>query len=128
VAHALGPVKRIRVMMCPGEYREAEGGLYGEETIAFLGRFTANRAFISAGGFSGNVITDADPQASWIKRKMIERSKESVLLLDNSKFETQMFSTVCPVADLDAIVLDSPPPGEFPAILDDARVQVHIAS
>ncbi len=127
VAHTLGTVKRIRVILCPGEFRETESGLYGEETVAFLDRFMANKAVIGAGGVSGETVTDADSQASWIKRKMIERAEKAILLLDHSKFDIRLFSTVCKVSQLDNIVLDSVPPRAIAAALRGANVQIHVA-
>jgi len=128
VAHVLGSIRRIRVMLCPGEFREAESGLYGEETATFLDRFTANKAVIGAGGVLDDEITDADSQAAWVKRKMIERSEKSILLLDHSKFGTRLFSTVCTASQLDHIVLDRTPPPQMASICRNAGLQVHIAS
>lgn len=127
VAYALGPMPKIRVMLCPGEFRETEGGLYGEETIDYLDRFMANKAIISAGGIAGDEVTDADSRASSVKRKMIERATESVLLLDHSKYEIRLFSTVCHLSLLDNMVVDCPPPGKLETALRNARVQFHIA-
>jgi DeoR/GlpR family transcriptional regulator of sugar metabolism len=127
VAYTLGPVSGIRVMLCPGEFRETEGGLYGEETVAYLDRFLANKAVIGAGGLVSSEVTDVDFQASSVKRKMIERATESILLLDHSKYDAHLFSTVCHVSLLDNVVVDSPPPRNLDAALRDARVQLHIA-
>ncbi len=128
VAHVLGPIRRIRVMLCPGEYRETESGLYGEETTAFLDRFMANKAIIGAGGLTGDSVTDVDSQASWIKLKMIERAEESFLLIDHSKFEARLFSTVCKLSRLDNIVTDRTPPRNIGTAIDDAHVKLHVAS
>lgn len=127
VAHVLGAFKRIRVMLCPGEYRDTESGLYGEETIAFLDRFMANKAIIGAGGLTSDSVTDADSQASWIKQKMMERAEKSFLLLDHSKFDTQLFSTVCKTSQIDSIVTDTAPPRPIVSAMEDAGVDLHIA-
>ncbi|MBT3557499.1 MAG: DeoR/GlpR transcriptional regulator [Rhodospirillales bacterium] len=126
-AYALGPVSRIRVMLCPGEFRETEGGLYGEETVAYLDRFSANKAVISAGGIASDGVTDVDFQASAVKRKMIERATESILLLDHSKYDVRLFSTVCHISQLDSVIVDSPPPRNLGLTIRDARVQLLIA-
>lgn len=127
VAHVLGSFRRIRVILCPGEYRDTESGIYGEETVAFLDRFTANKALIGAGGLTSDSITDADSQASWIKQKMIERAEKSVLLLDHSKFEAQLFSTVCKISQVDDIVTDTTPPKTIMNAMEGAGVSLHIA-
>lgn len=127
VVHVLGSSRGIRVVICPGDFREEESGLYGEETVAFLARFTANKAVIGAGGVSGDAVTDADSQASWIKRTMIESAEKAILLLDHSKFDARLFSTVCNVSSLNDIVLDSAPPSHIATSLRAANVQIHVA-
>src|SRR5690606_26348076 len=48
VATALGQNKSIHVVMCPGDLLGAEAGVYGPETLEFLSRYNANRAFIGS--------------------------------------------------------------------------------
>lgn len=92
-----------------------------------LDRYMANKAIISAGGFAGDEVTDADFQASAVKRKMIERATEAILLLDHSKYEFRLFSTVRRISLLDHLVVDSPPPESLDTTLRNTRVQLHIA-
>ena len=80
------------------------------------------------GGYIDNEISDADSHAGWVKRKMIERCEESILLLDHSKLGIRLFNTVCSVSELNHIVLDRVPPHDFALSLHGADVQLHVAS
>jgi len=113
--------------MCPGDYRDTESGVYGHHTTDFLGRFQANIAVIGAGGITENDITDADAEASWVKRKMMERSERTLLLLDHGKFGKRMFANVCPLKEIDDLIVDKKPSSSLDRALRAASVKLHVA-
>ncbi|HUF86345.1 MAG TPA: DeoR/GlpR family DNA-binding transcription regulator [Thermohalobaculum sp.] len=127
VARALAENAGARVILCPGDYRESELGVYGQETAAFLGRYKANKAFIGAGGITTEAVTDADSQACWIKRTMIERAGECMLLVDSGKFGADLFEAVCPLPRIDHVLTDSAPPPRLLAAIAKAKVRLHVA-
>lgn len=127
VATALGSNGRIRVVLCPGEYDPREGGVCGAETQAFLGRFHAAKCFIGASGVTEEGPSDANSDAAWVKRVMIERSARSVLLVDASKFGIRAVDRVCALEALDDIVSDARPDRRLARALNRAGVVVHLA-
>ena len=126
-ARVLGTSARCRVILCPGDYVMREGGVYGPDTLAFIHRFKANKAFIGAGGVTPDGVTDADSLSCSVKRAMMERSDRSVLLVDRSKFGVVQFERVCALADVDAIVTDSTPPKPLALGFKGAGVNVVVA-
>ena len=52
------------MILCPGDYVLREGGVFGADTLEFIRRFKANKAFIGAGGITADGVTDADPRAA----------------------------------------------------------------
>ena len=127
VVQGFGGIPDIRVILCPGDYRDTESGVYGHQTTSFLERFQANKAIIGAGGITENDITDADAEASWVKRKMIERSERTLLLLDHGKFGKRMFDKVCSLNDVDDLIVDKKPSSTICRALKAASVKLHIA-
>lgn len=127
VAQSLGGIRNFRVMLCPGTFRETESAVYGQETSAFLSGYQANKAIIGAGGITATHVTDADTEASWVKRKMIEQSKRTVLLLDHSKFGSRMFENVCPLASIADLIVDREPQKTIARALAGAAVRVQVA-
>ena len=113
-ARILGTSAHCRVILCPGDYVMREGGVYGPDTLAFIQRFKANKAFIGAGGVTSDGVTDADSLSCPIKRAMMERSDRSVLLVDRSKFDVVQFERVCALTDIDDIVTDAAPRSACP--------------
>jgi DeoR/GlpR family transcriptional regulator of sugar metabolism len=127
VATILGSSSNARVVVCPGEYVAREGGIYGSETVAFIRRYKADKAFIGAGGLTPEGITDADSLGCWVKRAMIERSSRTILIMDSSKFEVPQFEQVCPLEDIDDLVCEAAVPPDLVLPLREAQVQVHVA-
>ena len=127
VATALAAGEDMRVVLCPGDYDPREGGVCGPETQAFITRFHALRCFIGASGLSTEGPADANPQAAWVKRAMIERSDHAVLLIDASKFDVSATDRICPLADLEGLVCDRAPAPSLAHALARADVEVHVA-
>ena len=127
VVQGFGDIPEIKIIMCPGDYRHSENGVYGQQTTAYLERFKANKAIIGAGGISENGITDVDPEASWVKRKMMAQSERTLLLLDHDKFGKCMFDNICALEDIDDLIVDSKPPNEICHALEAASVTLHIS-
>jgi DeoR/GlpR family transcriptional regulator of sugar metabolism len=128
IAQSFDGVAGTRIILCPGDYSGDEKGVYGQHTTAFLDRFQANKAIISAGGITGSGVSDADPEASWIKRKMIERSEQVFLLMNHQKLDNRMFDTVCPLDDIDDLVVDQHPESAIAQALGNAGIRIHVAS
>jgi DeoR/GlpR family transcriptional regulator of sugar metabolism len=127
-ARSLGTSAHCRVILCPGDYVVREGGTYGSDTVDFIRRFKANKAYIGAGGLSVEGVTDADSLSCAIKRAMIERADRTTVLLDSSKFDLVQFERVCAVTDIDTLVSEAAPPKRLSVVLKAAGIQVVVAS
>lgn len=128
IATALGQNEAIRVVMCPGELMAPEAGVYGPETLDFLSRYNANRAFIGSSGLTAKGISDANLAAVAVKRAMIRQSKETYLLADHSKFDVELMATVEPLTALKGIVTDRAPPSLLQEALLRAGAVVKVAT
>ena len=126
-ARMLGASTRCRVILCPGDYAPREGGVYGPDTVDFILRYRANKAFIGAGGVAVDGVTDADSASCAVKRAMMGRSDATVLLADRSKFELVQFERVCALEGIDNLVTDTAPPGRLATALGRARVRTVVA-
>lgn len=127
VASALAQNETIQVVICPGDFMAREVGIYGAETIDFIARYNANRAFIGASGLTAGGITEVNRLAVGVKRAMLRQSLESYLLVDHSKFDVNLLATVEPLSALTGIVTNEQPTGPLAKALSDARVEVHVA-
>jgi DeoR/GlpR family transcriptional regulator of sugar metabolism len=124
VAQALGANPGFRVICCPGALDAREGIVAGPETLAFLDRFQANRAVVGASGLTVEGPTEINSGAAAVKRAMFRRAAERILLLDHAKFEKPNLEVVCPLADVNRLVSDAPPPPALAAALAEAGTEV----
>lgn len=124
VAGALSTNPSVHVICCPGTFDPREACVFGPETVAFIGRFHANRALVSASGLTVEGPTEIHSGAAAVKRAMFARSAEHVLLADHAKFDQPSLEIVCPLAGLHRVVTDSPPPLALSNALNTAGVQV----
>ena len=128
VAQALASQKKIRVVFCPGEFSAHEGGVYGPETCAFLGRFNADIAFIGASGLTLEGPNDVESDACWVKRRMLDRAERRALLVTSNKFNRRHLELVCPLENLSDIVTEAPPIKGLADALRSSKVSLHVSA
>jgi DeoR/GlpR family transcriptional regulator of sugar metabolism len=123
-ATLLGANPTIDVTFCPGRYDGDRGTVDGADTIRFLSRFRANLAIIGACGITAQGPNSARSDATAIKRAMLERAEECILLLDRTKFGSRNPHRLCPLEEIDRLICDEPPDATLSAALSKARVEI----
>ena len=84
------------------------------ETMPFLSRFRANLAILGACGIDADGLSSAHADAASIKRAMLERAEEPMLVLDHTKFgRRHPIIRVCPLADIDHLLCDTRPAADL---------------
>lgn len=98
-----------RVVIClGGMFHSSNLSLYGNIALKNAGEFYPDKAFISCTGIHPqNHISDASILEVDIKRQMIERSREVVLLADSSKFNKTGPIYLCDLSAVGHIVTDN---------------------
>ncbi len=127
VAQALGANAQCRVLLCPGEYVVREGGTFGADTLDFIRRFSADKAFIGASGVTADGVTDADSASCAVKRTMLARAERALLLVDSSKHGVTQFERVCPLSAIDDVVSEKMPPRALAAAMRKAGTAIVVA-
>lgn len=127
LASVPGPMSPVSVLLCPGEFSHEQGGVAGSDTAEFLRRFHADKAVLSAGGITEEGLFEFDPSFAWIKRIMLERSQERILIIDHSKFGRKVMDRVSDLSVFDHIVLDRLPKGRLLKRMKNTKATVHVA-
>lgn len=126
VAQAVATNPTMTVIACPGRYDVQEGGVVGPDCIAFLARYNANCAVIGASGLTTEGPNEANSNAAAVKRAMLARSQESMLLVDHAKFGQPNLEVVCSLGELDRVITDKAPAREFAQTLRQAEVELSL--
>jgi len=126
VATGLSINPDTRIVICPGDYTPAEGGVVGAETVAFIARHQVAKAFIGASGLAAEGPREAHSGAASVKRAMLRAAGRRVLLADACKFGLSAFELICDWGHINALVCDARADEAMTAVLEAAGVQVVI--
>ena len=128
VASALVDIASARIILCPGDLDARERGVYGPDTVGFIGRYYADLCFIGASGLTVDGPTDVESRACAIKRAMVDRAGRTMLLVDSTKFDQKHLEVVCPLARLSGIITDTAPPKKLGEAIKRVGVTLKIAT
>ncbi|WP_404321677.1 DeoR/GlpR family DNA-binding transcription regulator [Cytobacillus firmus] len=96
-----------QVLLLGGQIDPKHQSISGSLTEQMLNQFNIDKAFISAGGFSiQNGVSNYHLHETLVSRKMVEVSKQVILLTDSSKIGVDTFSKVCPLEKIDVVVCE----------------------
>lgn len=103
-----------QILLLGGQIDPKHQSISGGLTEQMLNQFNIDKAFISAGGVSiQNGVSNYHLHETLVSRKMVEVSKQVILLTDYSKIGVDTFSKVCPLEKVDVIVCEQPFPEEW---------------
>ena len=127
VAMALGGNPSFTVISCPGKYDPHEGNVTGAETVNFLERYNVNWAIVGASGITDHGPNEARAGGAAIKRAMLARAEQTILLLDHSKFDRMNLEVICPLRQIGRMVTDRIPAGRLKKALASAGTEISVA-
>jgi DeoR family glycerol-3-phosphate regulon repressor len=126
IARTLGE-SGTKVFGIGGEYRADTGEMLGAFAVEQIGRFFATHAVITVGGLSARGAMDFQLDEAQIARAMIAQARIITVIADSSKLQRDALFQVCPLADIDRLIVDCRPDIELAAALETAGVEVIIA-
>jgi DeoR/GlpR family transcriptional regulator of sugar metabolism len=119
---------QIELLGLAGSLRRLTSSFVGPQTVRTILDHFADKLLFSVKGLApGHVLTDANPLEAEVKRTMIERARESILLLDGSKFDNPGLSAIAPAAAVDLALVADAERGQLRS-LADAGVRVEEVS
>lgn len=129
IAVELGDVPTFRVKLLGGDINSQYLFSYGNEALDQLQSYRADKTILSLSGITGGVsgITTFHAEEASLDREMMERSRETIVVADSSKFGHEGFYHVADVQCAAKCVTDA---GGDPAVkkaLEDLGVEIVIA-
>ncbi|MCK0196622.1 DeoR/GlpR family DNA-binding transcription regulator [Ancylobacter sp. 6x-1] len=115
------------VFLIGGRYRESGGENLGPIAIEQLQRFHALHAVLTIGAIGRDGVSDFDEAEAEIARMMIRQARSVTVLADGSKFAGAGIFSVAPLAEIDRLVTDAPPPAAMADRLIADGVEVLLA-
>ena len=128
IATQVGREQSNSVVLAGGSFNYAEQCCEGLMTEKFLDNFSASKAFIGADSVDVHkgLFSNGISMFGYVQ-KIMHNSKETVLLVDSSKFSKVGAIKICDLESLDIIITDSRIPDAMHQELTDMGIQVDIA-
>lgn len=127
VAHMLSKNETFEIIVTGGHLRSHDGGLVGDLAAATIEQFKVDRAVIgtSAMDEDGDLL-DFDMDEVRVSRTIIRQSRQTFLVMDQTKLERSAPVRIASLGDLDAIFTDALPVGLI-ARCEGWNTAVHLA-
>lgn len=118
-----------KVFMLGGELLNSSRSVYGLITQELLDNFQFDISFISTKFVDKNFDIFLPPpiDKAFLKRKVIENSEKSYLVVDSSKFYRKSLFKQCNISSMTGIISDKEFSEEELAVLAEKKVSVYIA-
>ncbi|MFC4101653.1 DeoR/GlpR family DNA-binding transcription regulator [Paenibacillus xanthanilyticus] len=99
----------------------------GPRTIEMLSEIRVDKLFLGTCGITAEGLFAPTVEEAYLKREMIKRANQVILLADSSKFEKNLFHRVCPFDAIDMLITDAEPKAPFVKIFNEFEIQVVVA-
>lgn len=128
IARQMRKGSHVQVIVVGGIYQHQSESLVGQLAKQFIGQVNFGKAFVGIDGFSPEAgFTCRDMMRAEIAAQIIERSRESYVLTDSSKFGRSELQTICRTDQVDWVISDEGIPKESREVLLRNGVQLLIA-
>lgn len=123
------PPGHIEIIVIGGNVHASRRATLGPLAVDFLGRLRVDRAFIGVNGVDSDAgWTVVDFDAAHVKRAMLERAREVVIVADSTKIGAAAFASIGPLSVAHVLVTDAPPENGLSVALATASVEISVAA
>ena len=111
-----------------GKVRHGEGSVSGALTMFELENFQISKAIIGGGGLTlERGLSDYNIEEALVRKKVVEKAKEVILVVDHSKFGRDVLAHICPITAIDIVITDRNLNAELAAEFESANVNLVLA-
>jgi DeoR/GlpR family transcriptional regulator of sugar metabolism len=109
----------VELLGLAGTLRRLTRSFVGPQTIRSIEAHFADKLLFSVKGIApGMILTDADPLEAEVKRAMIGRARDSILLVDGSKFDSAGLSAIAPVSAISTVLAADAERGQLKGLIE----------
>ncbi|MGI6251302.1 MAG: DeoR/GlpR family DNA-binding transcription regulator [Anaerolineaceae bacterium] len=127
IADVLRDCPGIKLLFLGGWLREGDYMSYGQFALDNLKQLNIDKAFISSAGLNESLmLTDFYDEEVFLRRQILENSREKVLLLDSSKMGQTKLVNVAHLSSVDMVISDVDCSEEMQHKIKEAGVKLHL--
>lgn len=126
VIHILGPCDNIRLIGIGGDYDENVRGYLGSYAIKQINDYTTDKAFLSCSGvnMTSLKLTEFDIESGMTKRIILDKTRESFLMLENRKFDAFGIYEFETLSQINHIITEGDLPKDKLELLADMDIEI----
>ncbi|MFD1774774.1 DeoR/GlpR family DNA-binding transcription regulator [Paenibacillus rhizophilus] len=124
IADVLSRKNSVRTYLLGGELNRQHRFLYGQSTIDKLADYQVDKLFLGACGITSDGLTYPYEEDGVVKREMIKRAKQVIVLADHTKFDDPMFFRIAGLDVIDLLITDRKPSEEMMEKLKEFQVEL----
>ncbi|GLX70549.1 DeoR/GlpR family DNA-binding transcription regulator [Paenibacillus glycanilyticus] len=128
IADVLSRKTSIRTYLLGGELNAQHRFLFGQATIDSLANYQVDKLFLGACGITETGLSYPDVEDGVVKREMIKRANQVILLADHTKFGDQLFYQIAGLDAIDLLITDQQPDPAFMEKLAEHHVELLVVS
>lgn len=128
IADVLSRKKTVRTYLLGGELHPQHRFLFGQSTIEKLADYQVDKLFLGACGITADGLSYPHEEDGVVKREMIKRAKQVVVLADHTKFGDQMFYKIAGLDSIDLLITDRKPSRDMMEKLAEHHVELLVVS
>lgn len=129
VAAILSDSPDCELIVAGGVVRARDRGIVGEATVDFICQFKVDVGLIGISGIEADgTLRDFDYREVKVARAILDHSREVWLAADHSKFNRPAMVELASIDQIDMLFTDAAPPTEFRERLEQAGVELVIAT
>lgn len=128
IADVLSKKNAVRTILLGGELHSQHRFLFGQSTIDKLADYQVNKLFLGACGITSSGLSYPHEEDGVVKREMIKRANQVIVLADHTKFGDQMFYKIAGLESIDLLITNQKPTQEIMEMLVEHHVELLIVS
>lgn len=114
----------LRIFITGGEIKMNSNSIFPSGQDPVFESFRFDLAFFSCRGLDQEGIYEASFSQANLKKEMMQRAKQKILLVDDSKFDSTHFFKIGNFEDYDAIVTNQAPADNYLTLLEAKKIEL----
>ncbi|SIS65758.1 DeoR/GlpR family DNA-binding transcription regulator [Salimicrobium flavidum] len=111
-----------------GQLNKEQRFLYGPSVLDKLGHITADKLFMGTLGITAEGLASYHEEDGYVKKQMIRRAGEVIVVADHTKLGKQGFYTYSSLEEVDILITDESPSSEWEDVFKQYGITVILAS
>ncbi|AKG05480.1 DeoR family transcriptional regulator [Salimicrobium jeotgali] len=111
-----------------GQLNKEQRFLYGPSVLAKLEEFYADKLFVGTFGISEEGLSSYHEEDGYVKKMMMKRADEVIVVADHSKLEKRGFYTFSSLEGVDKVLTDREPSSFMKDVFDEYNVEWIVAT